>query len=56
MLERGDERLVHAYRGYEFHRDDATFVDELEEIRRQGDPSASFRGESLDGGFHGKLL
>jgi hypothetical protein len=42
MLERGDQRLVNAYRGYEFHRDDATFIDELEEIRRQGRTSASF--------------
>jgi len=35
MLQCGDERLVHAYRNYEFHQDDATFIDELEDLRRQ---------------------
>ena len=34
MLECGDERLVHAYRNYEFHQDDATLIDELEDLRR----------------------
>jgi hypothetical protein len=34
MLQCGDERLVHAYRNYEFHRDDATFIEELEDLRR----------------------
>jgi hypothetical protein len=34
MLQCGDERLVHAYRNYEFHRDDAIFIEELEDLRR----------------------
>jgi len=35
MLQRGDKRLVNAYRGYEFHRDDATLIDELQDLRRR---------------------
>ena len=35
MLQCCDERLVHPYRNYEFHQDDATFIDELEDLRRQ---------------------
>jgi hypothetical protein len=35
MLQRGDQRLVQAFREYQFHRDDAAFIDELQFVRRQ---------------------
>lgn len=35
MMQRGDQRLVQAFREYEFHRDDAAFIDELQFLRRQ---------------------